>query len=269
MTESNLTTINYLTEEQYEVAKENGQINENELYITPNEDNNKNVRLYYNSAGTFESVPLSRSKSEFEKLKIVFITNAGGWGIVEVPTDKTSVAIHFVDNNGSGTKSWLKKTNYTINDKELTFGSALGVNINNTSEYTDGKCIKVVEVIGISSSETIKQIETRPDIYSIGETIIGEHLGKTLYRKVITGIKSTGTYNHGINNFDYLVNIYGSINKSNGASEPIPRYVFSNGSTYGINIGDVNSTRFYIEIGSSYTDLKEGYVVLEYTKTTD
>lgn len=269
MTESNLTTINYLTEAQYNKTKEEGNIKENELYITPDEDNNKKVRLYYNSAGTYESVPLSRSKSEFEILKIVFITNAGGWGIAEVPTDRASFALHFVDNNSSGTKAWLKKTNYTINDKELTRGSALGVNINNNSEYTDGNCIKVVEVIGISSSETTKQIETRPDIYSIGETIIGEHLGKTLYRKVITGIKSTGTYNHGINNFDYLVNIYGSVHKSNGASVPIPRYVFSSGSTYGINIGDVNSTRFYIEIGSSYNDLKEGYVVLEYTKTTD
>lgn len=41
MTEENLEklTINYLTDEQYNKAKENGELNENELYCTPENDN--------------------------------------------------------------------------------------------------------------------------------------------------------------------------------------------------------------------------------------
>ncbi len=38
MTEENLTTINYLTEEQYNTAKANGEIKENELYMTPDDE---------------------------------------------------------------------------------------------------------------------------------------------------------------------------------------------------------------------------------------
>ena len=33
-------TINYLTEEQYKAAKENNEINENELYCTPDDESN-------------------------------------------------------------------------------------------------------------------------------------------------------------------------------------------------------------------------------------
>lgn len=35
MVEEQLSVINYLTEEEYEATKETGNINENELYITP------------------------------------------------------------------------------------------------------------------------------------------------------------------------------------------------------------------------------------------
>lgn len=37
MTEEQLNIINYLTEDEYQKAKTNGTINENELYITPND----------------------------------------------------------------------------------------------------------------------------------------------------------------------------------------------------------------------------------------
>lgn len=106
-------------------------------------------------------------------------------------------------------------------------------------------------------------------IYSTSEIRIGIWLNKPLYRKVITGVTATGTYNHGISNFGDLVNIYGAITKSNGGKEPIPRIVLSGSSQYGIAVGDVNGDRIYMEFGSSYSGVQSGYVVLEYTKTTD
>ena len=38
-----LKKINYLTEEQYQTAKENKELNENELYMTPDENYERNI----------------------------------------------------------------------------------------------------------------------------------------------------------------------------------------------------------------------------------
>lgn len=109
------------------------------------------------------------------------------------------------------------------------------------------------------------------NIYSTEETFTGKYWtdGKKIYRKVITGIISTGTKNHNISNFGEITNFYGHIIKSNGKQEFIPRMVLSNPELYGIAIGDFSTTGFYIEFGSNYTNVQKGVLTLEYTKTTD
>ena len=58
-----LKKINYLTEEQYQEAKENGQINENEIYMTPDDEiiyNNTNYSTEEIVIGKWFGKPLYR-----------------------------------------------------------------------------------------------------------------------------------------------------------------------------------------------------------------
>ena len=58
MTESQLNTINYLTETEYEAAKEANNINENELYITEDAANDEFQSIAKKISGTilFEGI---------------------------------------------------------------------------------------------------------------------------------------------------------------------------------------------------------------------
>ena len=111
------------------------------------------------------------------------------------------------------------------------------------------------------------------DIYSTNEIVIGKWINnKPLYRKVIsTGNlpnTSVKNINHGINNLDKYINMYGIV--SDGTySIPLPYFYPSEMiSTYGIGIEASNNLSINIITGVDRTGYS-GYVILEYTKTTD
>lgn len=110
-------------------------------------------------------------------------------------------------------------------------------------------------------------------IYSTTEKVVGKWINnKPLYRKVIsTGNlpnASVKNINHGVSNLDKYINMYGIV--SDGAySVPLPYFYPSEMiSTYGIGIEAPNNLSINIITGIDRTGYS-GYIVLEYTKTTD
>lgn len=110
--------------------------------------------------------------------------------------------------------------------------------------------------------------------YSTEETFTGQYWidGKPIYRKVLefnnvpTGVTQK---NHGISNFDKLINYSGYYYNSTWGYNPIPAVTSDNISGYGIGIGDFKSTTFYFNIGNLRSSTNEIKLIVEYTKTTD
>lgn len=267
MAESILGKINYLTEEQYQNAKANGQINEDEIYLTPDKTNIQNVRLFYNASGYMGNIQLKVNKSEFEKLRIIYESNGGDFRCAEIPTTSSIFSLFGFDNNGDGTAAWMKITTYTLSENEIAIKSSFWKNIN-SAEYGTSNCIKIIEVLGVSASDHIKSFDTAYDIYSNAEVVIGEYLGKPLYRKVINygALPNTTTkeVNHNISNLDCITNIRGIA--TNGSSFIIlPRTHTASNLCI---VLEATKTTILINDGYNFSAFS-AQIILEYTKTTD
>ena len=111
------------------------------------------------------------------------------------------------------------------------------------------------------------------NIYSNNEKIVGEWLnGESIYRKVINlgnlPNATTKTITHNISNLGQFTNISGlAIRSNDNDTLPIPYVTFNANNSGGITIyvDNTNVTVRTTTDRSSY----EGYVILEYTKTTD
>ena len=109
--------------------------------------------------------------------------------------------------------------------------------------------------------------------YSTTETVIGTWIdGKPIYRKVLefnnvpTGVTQR---NHGISNFDKLINYSGYYYNSTWGYIPIPAVTSDNITGYGIGVADFKSTTFWFNIGNLRSSTNEIKLIVEYTKTTD
>ena len=135
--------------------------------------------------------------------------------------------------------------------------TATTVTINNTYSTANDEVYSCNYVNGIND-------------YSTDEVFTGKYWidGKPIYRKalVINNLPNNtyGSYAHSISNIDliYIEKAFWSL--SDGACGPIPQYFSSSEIT---NIY-VNKTTVNISTNVNYSPRK-GYVVLEYTKTTD
>lgn len=107
--------------------------------------------------------------------------------------------------------------------------------------------------------------------YSTSETNTGKKWidGKPIYRKVIATGNLPGSneaiINTGITNADKLVHLYGAVQNSNCL--PLP-YVNTDGNSIQIWLGSSMDV-LHIRTNSSGWTAYTGYVVVEYTKTTD
>ena len=106
--------------------------------------------------------------------------------------------------------------------------------------------------------------------YSTSETSTGETWvdGKTIYQKTIkiTSLNSNRTYTHGISNFGELIDIYGTGYWSGQGWQPVQRVVTDGIAPYGLGLGDIDSTKFMFQVGSSYSGFQKAYITLKYTK---
>ena len=131
------------------------------------------------------------------------------------------------------------------------------------------------------NADRMKHIEegiyenSQGNVYSTDEVFTGKYWidGKKIYKKTyelanLTNGNNDITYDGSV--IDTLVNVYGSILflGTNGAGwQPIPR-AFKD-ETFVISIGNIRDTLFRVTIGTNYDPAEKGYVILEYTKTTD
>ena len=111
-----------------------------------------------------------------------------------------------------------------------------------------------------------------PSKYSQDEIIIGEWLGKPLYRKTLFYASSEGNQkfvpNHNIENFEGIVDAYGRFTRvSTGIQCLIPM----NYTSWETWIYDFTATNYVLRWSDAQWNagVKDIYVTLEYTKTTD
>ena len=113
------------------------------------------------------------------------------------------------------------------------------------------------------------------NVFSTVEKIIGKWIdGKPIYRKVCvinSPVVGTISYAHYISNFKTLISATANGTQANGGQQYFPRAVPGD-SNWSLNIGDVNSTTFSLQIANNNTGnyaFTKVNVILEYTKTTD
>lgn len=125
----------------------------------------------------------------------------------------------------------------------------------------------------ISDSGIVEGDQFSPVIYSLDEREVGVWTdGKPLYQKTlyVDQITTTGEHrlNHNIANIGNVASIVGKC-KYNNQDETLPLPYMSSNVNYGIMLGNVTSTTYFIGVGNGFTSLQDIYVTLRYTKTTD
>lgn len=112
-------------------------------------------------------------------------------------------------------------------------------------------------------------IKTRNNITTGTEIATNEYLdNKQIYQKTIkiTSLNSNRTYTHGISNFGELIDIRGTGYWSGQGWQPIQRVVTDGIAPYGLGLGDIDATKFMLQVGSSYSGFQKAYITLKYTK---
>ena len=94
MTEENLDklVINYLTEEQYEELKKNGEINENELYCTP--DNDKGIERVLFTGELKGDETLSLDVNKYKRLRVYATFNTYVNVVYEIDLENPFELVH-------------------------------------------------------------------------------------------------------------------------------------------------------------------------------
>ena len=109
------------------------------------------------------------------------------------------------------------------------------------------------------------------NIYSTNEIEIGKWLNKPLYRKVLTvGAITTQTVQEisTPSNIDYLKTMEGMLIESSGNEIPINYInIFGQGNDIGAMYVKTES-KIKLKCWANY-DITSGYIIIEYTKTTD
>lgn len=112
--------------------------------------------------------------------------------------------------------------------------------------------------------------EAVKDVYSTDEKVIGKWVNnKPLYRKVIYissfPNQTTGNYAHNINNLDFVVSLSGVLkDNENFWTLPMTRISYTN---YQVELR-CTSTNVIITTNVNRS-ANTGYIIMEYTKTTD
>lgn len=108
--------------------------------------------------------------------------------------------------------------------------------------------------------------------YSTNEIVIGNWLGKPIYRKVVPITELPGsstptvTVAHGINNLEYAITLKGFY--LNGSTTLLLPFMSDYDVTAQITLS-INDTNIVLMGGLNYQSSITGYVIVEYTKTTD
>lgn len=151
-------------------------------------------------------------------------------------------------------------------DSSVSTSSTNGIENQAITNYVDDK-------IGTLSSTLTTSIDLIKN-YSTTETIIGKWINnKTIYRKVFEINSQTLPNNkwlyidHNLGVATYI-NFWGFVSSGTN-TQPIPRLVTDAVANWSIGSGDFTTNRVGIQFGTNYSSVDSGFIVLEYTKTTD
>lgn len=150
-TKLNELKINYLTEAQYEETKTNNQINDNELYMTPDSSEDKEVILYNNSNGSFSTITLSDNAENYEYIEI-FYAKATNSGInsTKIPIKICAHADLIISVKLSSNFFQILHTLIKIVGKTITFENGMFLNCTNgaSTSVAETNEIKIFRVVG-------------------------------------------------------------------------------------------------------------------------
>ena len=145
------------------------------------------------------------------------------------------------------------------------------------SELESASSVTSSNVLAIVQNGETKKVTVNTllsDIYSTNELKTNKVWidGKPIYRKVIDfgalPNAESKKVNHGISNLESVVNYCGYATDGTNTI-PLPyTYPNSNYISYYVSLGTVTSTQVEIVTGTNRSDYS-GYIILEYTKTTD
>lgn len=157
-TTTNLSTlkINYLTDAQYQTALDGGQINENEIYLTPSSDGGGTSVPTANSTAKFDSSAHMNSTDMTSSEVTSFISGLDGQG--------TSLADYVIEQGASG--SWTyRKWSSGIYECWMRTANSSAVTI-----YFPITFIELPRIIATSGSSSSASTYGADDVYTRGTT---------------------------------------------------------------------------------------------------
>lgn len=150
------------------------------------------------------------------------------------------------------------------------------VNINNVVSELNNKQEKLIAGYGITINENnvISSNVGLQNIYSTEETVIGTWIdGKNIYRKIYI-LQSSDTFTDSTlsNIVDYVINLRMMVCSSidYNSWRPVPWTYTMALDQWGGGISfSPTEGRYQIQLGSSLKQINKGFIIIEYTKTTD
>lgn len=144
-----------------------------------------------------------------------------------------------------------------------------------SADYDSLPVGSVIDFDGDTVPTGYKEV-TDPKAYSTEERVVGTWTdGRPVYQKCFSATNlATGliSIKHNISNLDILVNGYGSFVRNDNVKGIIP-YISTTDITYNFAINDINATTLYLTVGTKLTGsslgIKNAYIILEYTKSTN
>ena len=241
-------------------------------------------------AGTYESVTYSvasdglitQSASDSSNWNInqnrIFYLDAGTYTIsIDVKTGaKGYMQLYNLTDSADVVSTTGNSKTFTLNGRKAlgfkTYGSGGTYPVSYYVMINKGSSALPYEPYIVPSINVDGENEFFKNVYSTSEVVIGEWLGKPLYRKVIEITNPTldawTNVNHNISNMDFGRIVDATITRTiYGTTSYIPIGV-SNISAGTLFTCDLQKTIFEYKI-AGYTNITNLNIVLEYTKTTD
>lgn len=225
MAESILGKINYLTEEQYQNAKANGQINEDEIYLTPDGDMVEyNTVLWQNpnpNATTFAAQNITLSSANYDYFDILYYcyTDVRRVHTARVYKNQAAASLSaiFVFNNTmyAGERALTR-----VSDTVYSISSTRGQAFTGTGNASD--VIDWLIPIAIYGGKRQKETITNPSLRTIHKL--------TLTAVAVTTAASATVLNYTIPESGiYLLMGYSNINKYNNSGRELRVNLNKNG----------------------------------------
>lgn len=276
--EDTLKNINYLSEEQYQEAKLNGQLIENEIYMTPdNETYSDNIveEIITDAVGvtTTTSVQVGSYKIPSDGLYII----TGNVPLNHYGVSGRSLHVQLKRNGAEvfSTSAVINTYAWTVSEgvaysQEFKQGDIITIHLGSsaasnwscgTAKFQFTKVIKTTSIIFKSEENYIST-----------EEVIGTCLGKPLYKRWVNGTTAAANNDHLLlEGIDKLIDFHIMVKRSNvNQYHPLTNGMVNNETGHVSPLYIDNALhRLYIYIITGLYANQDFYGWIKYTKTTD